>query len=387
MSDALTAIGLMSGASLDGIDAAVLVTDGDRMVEQGPVYHAPFDRDLKIDLRRAIKAALEGRDGAVEIGKAAGELTEAHVKAVDGLMKQAGLSIHSVDVIGFHGQTILHRPPTDSLVVGRSWQIGDGARLAEATGIDVISDFRAADIAAGGAGAPFAPVYHRALVNALPSPRPQAVGVVTLGRAANLTFVRADAPASELVAFECGPGNGLINEWIEFKTGEPMDRDGLLAAKGEVNEEAFRTLLLSPFLRRRPPKFLDRYDFKIDPIKGLTLEDGAATLTYFAAACLRQSETFLPAIPDEWVICGSGRRNPAMMAALRESLTSPVHAADEIGWRGDDLEAECFAYLAVRSLKKMPLSYPMTTRVPTPICGGVFHRAPPRIAPESKARR
>ena len=183
MSDPLTAIGLMSGTSLDGIDAAILTTDGENIIEPGPALHAPYSRELKIWIRRAIKAALEGRDGATEIAKAAGEITYAHVVAVEKLLEKANLKRKDVDVIGFHGQTILHRPAREAGSVGRSWQIGDGRVLAEETRIDVVGDFRAADVAAGGEGAPFAPIYHRALVAALDPP---AMGAACVPRSCRL---------------------------------------------------------------------------------------------------------------------------------------------------------------------------------------------------------
>ncbi|MEM8771657.1 MAG: anhydro-N-acetylmuramic acid kinase [Pseudomonadota bacterium] len=376
MSELMTAIGLMSGTSLDGIDAAIIKTDGELIVEAGPALTTPYDRDLKIWIRRAIKAALEGRDGAADIGKAAGEVTSAHVVAVERLLEKVGRKRDAIDVIGFHGQTILHKSPADADSIGRTWQIGDGQTLAEETRIDVVSDFRTADVAAGGEGAPFAPVYHRALAASMESPQSSAIGVVNIGGVANMTYVPADAKGIDLAAFDCGPGNGLIDEWTEFKTGEAFDKDGALASAGSVNGEALRMMLLHPYLRRRPPKSLDRYDFKLDHVLPLTPEDGAATLTAYTAACIAQSERFFPDPVGEWIICGGGRRNPAMMAALQERLSAPVRAAEDVGWRGDDLEAECFGYLAVRSLRKLPLSYPKTTRVPHPICGGVFHRAP-----------
>lgn len=376
MSDVLTAIGLMSGTSLDGIDLALLKTDGENVVEAGPALHVPYSRDLKVWVRRSIKAALEGRDGAAEIGKAAGEVTAAHVSAVEAFLVQIGLKRKDVDVIGFHGQTILHRPRTQPDSVGRTWQIGDGGVLADETRIDVVSEFRSPDVAAGGEGAPFAPIYHRALVAGM-AERPEcALGVINLGGVSNITYVPENARPLDLVAFDCGPGNGLVDEWLELKTGEPMDKDGALALAGAVNEEALRMMLLSPYLRRKPPKSLDRYDFKLDHVKGLTPEDGAATLTAFTAACIQRAEEFFPEPPGGYIVCGGGRHNPAMMQALKDRLHAPVVPAEEAGWRGDDLEAECFAYLAVRSLKKLPLSYPMTTRVPRPMQGGTFHRAP-----------
>jgi anhydro-N-acetylmuramic acid kinase len=376
MTDVLTAIGLMSGTSLDGIDAAILTTDGKDIVEAGPALHIPYSRDLKICVRRAIKAALEGRDGAAEIGKAAGEVTLAHAAAVEKLLDKAGVKRKDIDIVGFHGQTILHRSAALPGAVGRTWQIGDGNALAQEIRIDVVNDFRSKDVAAGGEGAPFAPVYHRALVASMKEPPQCAVGVINLGGVSNITYVPEGACEIDLVAFDCGPGNGLVDQWVEMKTGTSMDKDGALARAGVVNKEALRMMLLAPYLRRKPPKSLDRYDFKLDHILKLTPEDGAATLTAFTAACIAQSETFLPEAPGGWVVCGGGRSNPAMMDALKGALHAQVVSAEEADWRGDDLEAECFAYLAVRSLKKLPLSYPKTTRVPAPMQGGVYHRAP-----------
>lgn len=378
MSNLLTAIGLMSGTSLDGVDAAILRTDGELVVEPGPALHVPYERELKALIRRAIKAAIEGRDGAADIGKAAREVTEAHVAAVEALLEKAGMKRAEIDVIGFHGQTILHRPARTPEALGRTWQIGDGAVLAAETRIDVVCDFRAADVAAGGEGAPFAPIYHWALVGASRTALGCAgpIGVINLGGVANLTYVAGGAKPLDLVAFDCGPGNGLIDEWAELKTGKPMDADGALARAGTAHTDSLRMMLLNPYLCRKPPKSLDRYDFKLDPVLKLSVADGAATLTAFTAACVRASEKFLPALPDLWVLCGGGRRNPALVEAFKQALAAPVVLAEGAGWRGDDLEAECFAYLAVRSLRKLPLSFPKTTRVPRAMPGGVYHRAP-----------
>ena len=376
MTDRLTAIGLMSGTSLDGIDAAILETDGEGVLTPGETLHVPYSRDLKIWVRRAIKAALEGRDGAADIGKAAGEVTLAHVVAVEQLIEKAGLKRKDIDVIGFHGQTIFHRSPSQAESIGRTWQIGDGKVLAEETKIDVVCDFRSHDVAAGGEGAPLAPIYHRALVAALEEGTGGAVGVINLGGVANITYVPSGARGTDLVAFDCGPGNGLIDEWMELRAGAPMDRDGALARAGKIYTDVLRMMLLAPYLRRKPPKSLDRYDFKLDPVLGLTPEDGAATLTAFTAACIRDAEKFLPEAPAQWIVCGGGRRNPALMEALAQAMDAPVRVAEDVHWRGDDIEAECFAYLAVRSLRKLPLSYPNTTRVRVPTLGGVYHRAP-----------
>ena len=369
-----TAIGLMSGTSLDGIDVALLKTDGESAIEQGATLSHRYTRDAKIWIQRAIKAALEGRREAHEIAKAIDEVTQEHINAVRKFFDKNYLGKEDIDIIGFHGQTILHRPPQGGGEVGFTWQIGSGSILAEELGIDVIADFRANDMRQGGEGAPFAPVYHAQLVREMQRDHP--VGVLNLGGVANITWVPESCNPLHMVAFDCGPGNGLIDEWVETKTGEAMDQDGAYAKAGTVDEQALQLLLLNRYLKRPAPKSLDRYDFKIGPVKDLSLEDGAATLTAFTAAAVEKSVDLLPQAPGEWVAVGGGAHNPVLMAELEKRLSSPIKQAEELGWRPDFLEAECFAYLAVRSLKKLPISYPKTTRVPVPLTGGVLHEKP-----------
>ncbi|MEM9704999.1 MAG: anhydro-N-acetylmuramic acid kinase [Pseudomonadota bacterium] len=372
-----TAIGLMSGTSIDGIDAALMRTDGVNAIDTVETLSFPYGREMKVWVQRAVKAALEGRDGAADVGKAAGEITLAHVEAVKALIAKAKLTPAEIDIVGFHGQTILHRPAQNLQATGRTWQIGDGAALASEVEIDVVGDFRSADVAAGGEGAPFAPVYHAALVRKLTEKEGDSapVAVLNLGGVANVTFVPEGGDETEMLAFDCGPGNGLIDEWVALKTGAAMDEDGALAKRGEVRSDILRDMLLAPYLRRKPPKSLDRYDFKIDPVLPLSTADGAATLTAFSAACVRMSEKHFPEPPSRWIVCGGGRRNGAMMEALRQAVEAPVLTAEDVGWRGDDLEAECFAYLAVRSLEGLPLSFPKTTRAPHAMNGGVHYPA------------
>jgi anhydro-N-acetylmuramic acid kinase len=364
----------MSGTSLDGIDAAAIKTDGARAIEIGPAIFVAYSRASKVFARRAIKAALEGRDTAAEIAEAEAHLTRANAEAVLRLLAEAGAEAGDVDVIGYHGQTILHRPKRNPESVGRTWQIGDGEKLAALTGIDVVNDFRTEDVAAGGEGAPLAPVYHAARVAALARSHP--VAVVNIGGVSNLTYVAPDAADEDLISFDCGPGNGLIDDWMELKTGRAMDEDGAAALAGAAHEETVRLMLLHPFIRREPPKSADRHDFKIAALPRLSVEDGAATLADVTARAIAQSAKFLPEPPGEWIIAGGGRRNPAILAALRAQCDAPVILAEDVGWRGDFLEAECFAYLAVRALAGTPITFPRTTRAPRPLAGGRLSRAP-----------
>jgi anhydro-N-acetylmuramic acid kinase len=370
----LTAIGLMSGTSLDGIDAALVRSDGADVVETGPSLHLAYEPATRAQLQRAVRAAIEGRDGASDIGIAAVELTRLHARAVGMLIMKAGLAREEIDLIGFHGQTILHRSPRAMDSIGRSWQIGDGANLAEMTRIAVVSDFRAADIAAGGEGAPLAPVYHAARLRAAGCDRP--IAVLNVGGVANITFATAGAPEAGLVSFDCGPGNGLIDQWMELKTGASYDKDGATALAGKTHTDRVRAMAGAPFVARRPPKSLDRYDFKIDAVLDLSAADGAATLTALTAACVAASVRHLPEPPARWIVCGGGRLNPAITAALRAQLSAPVVSAEDESWRGDMIEAECFAYLAVRALRGLPITFPRTTGTPAPISGGVIHPKP-----------
>ncbi|MEE9318259.1 MAG: anhydro-N-acetylmuramic acid kinase [Rhodospirillales bacterium] len=355
----LTALGLMSGTSLDGIDAALLQTDGETIAGTGPFLTFPYDDPFRDRLR-----AILGSDpaGSADAGPVAGELTERHVEAVKRLLDESGLKPADIDVIGFHGHTVTHQPDQ-----GITRQIGDGARLALETGIRVVNDFRAADVAGGGQGAPLAPLYHAARSVKLVKP----LAVLNIGGVANLTWI---SPDGGLVAFDTGPGNALIDDWVKDKEGQTMDLDGNLAHAGKVDSGALEALLDNPYFMRPFPKSLDRNAFDSGPVARLSTADGAATLTAFTAAAVEKASHILPAPPNWWLVCGGGRLNPALMAALRSRLTgAPVEPVEMAGWKGDALEAQAFGFLAVRSIKGLPLSLPSTTGVGKPMTGGVLH--------------
>ena len=357
--DPILALGLMSGTSCDGIDAALLTTDGRSRVSFGPLLTEPYPDNF----RRALRGVLGGREPVEEISE---ELTRRHAEAVRRLLGAVGLEPSEVGLLGFHGQSILHEPEN-----GRTWQIGDGALLANLTGIDTISDFRGADVAAGGQGAPLAPLYHYALAAGLPGP----LAVLNVGGVSNLTFI--DKTEESLIAFDTGPGNALIDDWALRHTGRPVDEGGRLAAYGRVETRALAALLADSYFDRPGPKSLDRDAFHPAAIAGLTPADGAATLVAFTAACVARARDHLPASPRRWLVTGGGRHNPALMTALRTALGVPVEPVENEGWNGDALEAQAFAYLAVRSLAGLPLSLPMTTGVPRPTTGGRLDRAAP----------
>lgn len=360
MTDPVWAIGLMSGTSGDGIDAALLRTDGERIVETGPGIGEAYDPAF----RARLKAAYGHWDPPAGLER---ELTERHAAVVLRLIGQSGMPPGEIGVVGFHGQTILHEPDKH-----RTRQIGDGALLAELIGIPVVNDFRSADMAAGGEGAPLAPVYHRALAAGLEKP----VAMLNIGGVSNVTFIGPmdQEGGDQLIAFDTGPGNALIDDWALRHTGEPVDRDGALARSGAVDEGAVARFLENPFFKRPAPKSLDRDAFKAFSLGAMRAADGAATLTAVTAASIAAGVAQLPAAPKRWLVCGGGRHNPVLMQALRARLGVAVDPIEAIGWDGDLIEAQAFAFMAVRSLRGMPLSFPGTTGVKQPMTGGKLYR-------------
>jgi anhydro-N-acetylmuramic acid kinase len=277
-----------------------------------------------------------------------------------------------VDIIGFHGQTILHEPER-----GRTWQIGDGPLLAGLTGIDVVNDFRSADVAAGGQGAPFVPLFHAALAAALPRP----LAVLNVGGVANVTWIGEAGAEGDLLAFDTGPGNAMLDDWTLRHTGRPADLGGALAGSGRVDTGVLSALLDHAYFERPAPKSLDRDAFDPAPLERLGTADGAATLVAFTAAAVAQAQKLFPRPVKRWLIAGGGRHNPTIMAALAQRLGAAVAPVEAVGWDGDALEAQAFAYLAVRSLRGLPLSLPTTTGVSRPLTGGKLHRAAGRQDP------
>lgn len=363
-SESCLAVGLMSGTSMDGIDAALIRTDGKLAFEPIAQCAHPYDTAFRAKLRAVVGVA--GSHDAV-----ASDLTALHIAIVRDLLADAGLSADSVAVVGFHGHTVFHDPAH-----GRTVQIGDGQRLARETGVDVVADFRTADMAAGGQGAPLAPLFH---VARAPSERP--VCFLNIGGVANLTWIgdRAQAGREDLFehirAFDTGPGGALIDDWVHRHTGEPFDRDGRLAAAGRVDAAVLAALMDNDYFRAPPPKSLDRDAFDASPVGGLSVADGAATLTAFTVESVVRAVSHLPAPPLGWLVTGGGRKNPVLMDQLGTALGVPVVPTENMNIDGDAMEAQAFAYLAVRSLRGLPLSGPTTTGVARPTTGGHLFRA------------
>jgi anhydro-N-acetylmuramic acid kinase len=309
------ALGLMSGTSLDGVVAALLRTDGVRQIKILGSLTLPYDPTLREQIRSVL--GLEEYTDSVKSAERA--LSLVHVEAVQELLLQETCAASEIHVIGFHGHTLLHRPEA-----GRAWQVGDAALLAEKTGINVVADFRGADVAAGGEGAPLAPVFHAALSKILERP----IAILNVGGVANVTWIGAD---DTLISFDTGPGNALIDDWMREKEGQSQDIDGRLALAGYVDEAVLRELLSHPYFDRPPPKSLDRNAFDAAPAQSLTNADGAATLTAFTAASVARVRWYFPNTPRCWLVTGGGRHNPALIGGINRAARRTHRACRERG--------------------------------------------------------
>lgn len=366
----MRALGLMSGTSMDGIDAALIDTDGEAVHWLGPSITLPFDAATRRLLAGAMEDARglnsrEARPG--RLAAAERVITDRHAEAVLRLLESLRLTPADIDIVGFHGQTVFHRPEA-----GLTVQIGLGADLARALGTPVMADFRAADVAAGGQGAPLVPVFHQALARGLVLPRPLAV--LNVGGVSNVTVL---CEGRDPIACDTGPGNALLDDFMLARTGRPFDADGRAAAAGEADEAVIAAVLDHPFFAEPPPKSLDRNAFRDYVARRAVLEsfstaDGAATLTAITAATVAAILAHLPEPPATWLVAGGGARNPTLLRVLSARLFCPVHSAEAVGWSVDGLEAHAFGFLAVRALRGLPLTFPTTTGVPAPLTGGVL---------------
>jgi anhydro-N-acetylmuramic acid kinase len=364
----MTAVGLMSGTSLDGVDVALIETDGKQIKAFGPSSYRPYtDRERSLLLQALTEAVdltqREARPGILREAERA--VTIAHAEAVAIFTAQNRITPEDIDIVGFHGQTVLHRPER-----GLTVQIGDAPALAKAIHIPVMHDFRAADVAAGGQGAPFVPVYHRALAQSLEREGP--IVVVNIGGVSNITYIDG---SDVLIACDTGPGNALLDDFMFRTVKQRFDCEGRFAALGRADEAWVAEALKLPFFALPPPKSLDRNDFASLQLGPMEPADGAATLTALTAAAIARIAPLLPKVPKSWIVSGGGARNLTMMRMLRERLApASVEAADGLGWSADAIEAQAFGFLAARGLKGLPLSYPATTGVPMPMTGGVIAR-------------
>lgn len=362
----VTAVGAISGTSMDGIDVSMVATDGDAVVQPGPGKTYPYAGDLRRDLLRLLdNPSIAETDPLTELEA---RVTEAHAGAIAAFMADRGVARDTVRVVGLHGQTVYHRPETRF-----TRQLGLGQLVADRLGIETINRFRHADVAAGGEGAPFAPLYHRALAQGLAQP----VMVLNLGGVGNVTYIDGDTA----IAFDTGPASALLDDFMLRRRGQPYDEGGRLAASGKPDVALVAQFMDNPFFRRKPPKSLDRNEFhgRARLVDGLSDADGAATLAAFTVESVAAALDHVPSRPKRWLVTGGGRANATFMGLLARRLGVPVEPVEAVGWNGDHIEAQCFAYLAVRSLRGLPLSLPTTTGVPKPMTGGELWR-PARAA-------
>ena len=356
---AIWALGAMSGTSLDGVDAALLRTDGETIYEFGDSAYQEYSEAE----RAVIRAALGQWDGP-EVDAATMLVERAHIDH---------LARFSAELIGFHGQTLAHAPRTKGTL-----QVGDGSKMAEALQVPVVWDFRSSDVGLGGEGAPLAPFYHFALAKHIGADAPLAF--LNLGGVANVTYVdpRKDAPTEEgaLLAFDTGPANAPINDLLTARLGLSYDKDGAVAAKGTVEQGALELFLAEPYFARIPPKSLDRNDFAemVTLVAELADHDAAATLTGMCAASVALGIEHCPEPPDRVLVTGGGRLNPVLMEMLTVSLECPVMPVEDVGLNGDMLEAQAFAFLAVRVARGLATSCPSTTGVRAAVGGGILSR-------------
>ena len=353
------ALGLMSGTSMDGVDAALVLTDGEEIAAFGKTAFRPYTPSETAALRAAQGLWPDADNLVLQRAKACVETMHAQVIG----------EFDGVDIVGFHGQTLAHDPKR-----GRTHQLGDGRELATRSGHRIVWDFRTADMAAGGQGAPLAPFFHFACAKWAGLSAP--VAFLNLGGVGNVTLVDPGKTAPEepgaLLAFDTGPANAPINDLVKARLGRERDNNGEMAAAGAVHQPVISRVLERVYFSTPPPKSLDRNDFAdvLALVSELTDTDAVATLTALCAACVAEGQRHLPVQPTKWLVCGGGARNPVLMRALAQRLDAPVQPVESIGLDGDMLEAQAFAYLAVRVLRGLPTSAPSTTGCAVPTCGG-----------------
>lgn len=358
-----SSVGTISGTSADGIDLAEIGTDGETVDRFGPSATIPYRLETRQAVLDAVAAGPADRSSWPKLAEA---VTADHAEAIAGFLATEALA---PQFVVFHGQTVWHDP-----LAGETVQLGDPQALADALNLAVIADVRLADMAAGGQGAPMVPVYHRALLHGLPLPGGQsaedALCFLNIGGVSNLTFVHGE----QILAFDIGPGNALLDDWIRSHGAGDCDIDGCISAEGHVDQARLSAALVHPYFKLEAPKSLDRNAFSRAFVDGLNVADGAATLAAFTVSTIAAAVDLLPAEPHLWIVCGGGRRNPTLMAGLQASLGGDVVASDDCGIDGDALEAQAMAFLGARLLAGLPTSYPETTGAREPVIGGRVYR-------------
>lgn len=354
---------------MDGVDCVLIKSDGNYANVVGKAVHIPYDHELRHKISQGMAEAIKlGHPSKMTEHLYILEkwLTDIHGDAVAEILSANGLTSDNIDVVGFHGQTLLHKPDERF-----SWQIGDGQRLANLIQIPVVNDFRRKDVEHGGQGAPLVPIYHHALIKGLSDPD-YPIAIVNIGGVSNITWMGSEKEG-HMLAFDTGPGNAFLDDWIAKHTGDPMDRDGMISREGTIDAALVEQWLDNGYFHQPPPKSLDRNGFILAGLEGLSLADGAATLLEFTVKSIHTAITHCPKKPKHIYICGGGRHNKTLMAGL-ERYDIPVSVVEKIGWQGDFLEAEAFAFLACRHLKGLPITFPGTTGVSQSSLGGVLYK-------------
>ena len=351
----ITAVGLMSGTSADGIDAALIVSDGESRIEVVGGLTNPYPERVRDRLLEASQHNILTSD----LLRLEREVTTLHAEAIADLAKAHPEEFRDVQVVGFHGHTVRHLPEE-----GLTWQIGNPWQLARETGLRIATDFRRNDLAAGGQGAPLAAMFHRALLGNDDLP----VAVLNLGGVANVTYLGVDG---SLIAGDTGPGCGLLDEWAQEMAGLSHDTDGRLALAGSVSQSHVAEALSAPFFQRALPKAADRYDFDHVDVSALSVEDGAATLCAITVEAVAHAVARLPSPPKTLWVTGGGVKHPVIMQQLAQHFQT-VRSVEDRGLSSDTLEAECFAWLAIRRLIELPITVPETTGCSEPLCGGAL---------------
>lgn len=352
----------MSGTSADGVDAALLFTDGKDIADAGPSITVPYSDALREDILNLMK-----NRGDLKATEHA--LTLVHIEAIEKLRSQVK---EPIALIGFHGQTIKHAPKQ-----GITRQIGDARLIVEKTGIGVVNDFRSRDVREGGHGAPLVPLYHAAISKTLPKP----LMIVNIGGVANVTWL---GEKGEIIAFDCGPGNALIDDWLNMHTKQRFDEQGRMALMGKLDAKRLADFQNDAFFNEKPPKSLDRNHFSLDLVEGLSPEDGAATLTAMTASGIAKACELVKPAPKQLLVTGGGRHNTTLITMIAKYAGKEVAPVEHMHWNGDALEAQAFAYLAARSVQGLALTLPTTTGVPRPVTGGVFYPGVRAAAPAAR---
>ena len=355
----LNALGILSGSAIDGVDITFIKTDGVDVFETGHTITVPYEDELRQKIRSVLGLKPDTPENQNLLNEVEKELTQFWAEAVKDYIATYDVE---VDVIGLDGHTVCNEPKNHFI-----YQLGDGELLSKLTGIKVVYNFHSADIAAGGQGAPLGVTFY----NAITMQKEKPLAVVDISGISSISWIGS---YGEMVSFHSGPGNAAIDEWVMKHAGMHMDYNGKLAITGVVNEQIVSALMKHKYFAKYPPKSTHREEFKekLEHLEGLSLEDGAATATAFVAESIAYSLLlYVPEIPKKIMVCGGGAKNPTLMRFLRQRLPDvEVCTAEDWGQNSIAVGVQTIAFLAVRRLYYLPISFPTTTGVYEPMIGG-----------------